>query len=208
MTLKLTKKIFTSLAPKADKDIVSALVKNLPELFSTYEINTPLRVAHFLGQTAHESWGFTRIEENLNYSAERLKQVFPRHFRVVDPKAFEGNPEKIGNYIYANRLGNSDFTSGDGFRYRGRDLIQLTGKYNYQMFGNDLSISLEEVIALLESNEGIGTASCWFWNMRNLNQYADQDNVYVLTRKINGGTHGLESRKKYTDKAKSLLKVK
>lgn len=193
--------------PNAREDIVETIHNGLSILFEDYEINTPLRLAHFLAQTAHESGGFRLTEENLNYSAQRLTEVFPKYFRNVDVNAYARKPEKIASRVYANRMGNGDEASGDGWKYRGRGLIQLTGKSNYQRFADFLDFSLEDVDEFMKTPEGALESAAWFWYMNDINQLADKDDVAAVTKKINGGTNGIEERRKYTKKFKEVIGV-
>ena len=182
-----------------------ALNKILPD----YDINTPQREAAFLAQCAHESGGFTALHENLNYRAVTLRKVFPKYFpddHIAEQYASQPNKaELIANRVYANRMGNGDEASGDGFRYCGRGLIQLTGKSNYQSFADSLEMAVEDVPAFLETFEGAIQSACWFWEANNLNQYADTDDILTMTKRINGGTIGLEDRKKHYEHAKHVL---
>ena len=170
-----------------------ALNKILPD----YEINTPQRVAAFLAQTAHESGGFTALHENLNYKAESLCKVWPRYFNAGNASQYAHNPEMIANRAYANRMGNSDEASGDGWRYCGRGLLQLTGKSNYQAFADSVGMAVEDAPAFLQTFEGAIQSACWFWESNNLNQYADSGDILTMTKRINGGTLGLEDRTKH-----------
>jgi putative chitinase len=168
-----------------------ALNKILPE----YEINTPERVAAFIAQAAHESDGFTALHENLNYRPETLRKVFPRYFPDDATAAqYAHNPEMIANRVYANRMGNGNEASGDGFRYCGRGLIQLTGHDNYQAFADSISTDITQIPAYLQTFEGAVQSACWFWENNNLNQYADSGDILAMTKRINGGTNGLEDR--------------
>jgi putative chitinase len=178
----------------------------LQEILPDYEIDTPSRVASFLGQTAHESGGYRALRENLNYSATGLNGIFKKYFPTVESaKPYERQPEKIANKIYANRMGNGPETSGDGFKHRGRGLIQLTGKSNYQAFADSLEISLEEAIEFLETYEGAVQSACWFWETNNLNKWADAHDWVKMTKIINGGTIGLEDRIKHIEHAMHVL---
>jgi putative chitinase len=169
----------------------NALNKILPE----YDINTPQRVAAFIAQTAHESANFTALHENLNYRAETLLKVFPKYFPTdALAQQYAHHPEMIANRVYANRMGNGDEASGDGFRYCGRGLIQLTGKSNYQAFADSIQMPLEDVPAYLQTFEGAVQSACWFWESNNLNQYADSGDIVTMTKRINGGTIGLADR--------------
>ena len=130
------------ISPSARVDILEAIINNLEVLDEYYEISTPLRLAHFLAQTCHESGGFRLIEENLNYRAESLTKVFPKYFKTRDPSEYARNPEKIANVVYASRMGNGPTESGDGYSFRGRGLIQLTGRNNYTSFATDTEMTV------------------------------------------------------------------
>lgn len=179
-----------------------ALCEILPE----YNINTPARVAAFIAQCAHESGGFKFLKENLNYRAESLLKTFPKYFKTLEEaRAYEKQPVKIANRIYGNRMGNGPEESGDGFRYCGRGLIQLTGKENYSWFAASLEIPVEEASEYLETFEGAVQSACWFWETNNLNQWADKGDILTLTKRINGGTIGLEDRIKHYNHALHVL---
>lgn len=195
----------------------SALKGNIPEsvyeeLFDTatrFQLNSPLRIAHFIAQCSHESMGFSRKEENLNYSAERLLQVFPKYFNPDQAKLYARNPVIIASRVYANRMGNREEDSGDGYRYRGRGYIQLTGHDNYKAF--DLAVS-DDVVGnpdFVAMKYPLFSAG-WFWNSRKLNDLADlsadQQVVADITKKINGGYHGLEDRVNQFNKFYGLVK--
>lgn len=173
-----------------------------------YEINTQQRLAAFLAQCAHESGNFKFLTENLNYRWESLRKIFPKYFPDDGlAQQYQRKPEKIANRIYASRMGNGDENSGDGFRYRGRGLIQLTGRDNYFWFGASINCSPEEVSEYLETFEGAVQGACWFWENNKLNQWADQGDILTLTKRINGGTIGLEDRKKHYAHACHVLGV-
>ena len=179
-----------------------ALCKILPD----YDITTPQRVAAFLAQCAHESGGFKAIKENLNYRAVTLRKVFPKYFPTDElANAYAGNPEMIANRVYGGRMGNGDEHSGDGFRYCGRGLIQLTGKQNYSKFAESLDIPVEEASEFLSTFEGAIQSACWFWETNNLNQYADSGDILTMTKRINGGTIGLADRQQHYDHACHVL---
>jgi putative chitinase len=178
----------------------------LDQLLPDYDINTPLRVAHFIAQCAHESGNFVFIKENLNYRADSLMKTFKRYFPTLElAQQYEKKPEKIANRVYANRMGNSDEASGDGWRYCGRGLIQLTGKDNYTFFAGSLGITVEEASEYLATFEGAAQSACWYWEQNNLNRFADANDVRGLTRDINGGYIGLEDRQKHTEHAMHVL---
>ena len=174
----------------------------LSSILPTYEIDSPQRVAAFIAQCTHESGGFKRLKENLNYKAESLRRVFPKYF-TSDALAQEyaHKQEQIANRVYGGRMGNGDESSGDGFRYCGRGLIQLTGRNNYTKFAESIGMAVEEVPALLETFEGAVKSACWFWRTNNLNQYADAGDILTMTKRINGGTIGLEDRIKHYNHA-------
>jgi len=173
--------------------------------FEKFEINTPDRISMFLAQVGHESAGLKTVKENLNYSAERLTQVFPKYFKGISTAAYARNPEKIPNRVSANRMGNGPEESGDGYRYRGRGAIQLTGKDNYSRFAKDMGMELEEVPAYLETPEGAIMSAGWFWNVNGLNKFADAEDIVGSTKRINGGTIGLEDRKHHYQEIKQII---
>jgi putative chitinase len=166
----------------------------LSEALPDYDINTPPRIAAFVAQCAHESGNFTAIKENLNYRAETLSKVWPRLFPADVAAQYAHNQEAIANRAYANRMGNGDESSGDGFRFCGRGLIQLTGKSNYQAFADSVQMDINDVPEYLATFEGAVQSACWFWENNNLNQWADQGDIVKITKIINGGTLGIEDR--------------
>ena len=176
------------------------------ETFEKFDISTPERQACFLGQCAHESGGFTALSENLNYSAASLCRVWPKRFPTLgDGQNCERNPQKIANKVYASRMGNGDEESGEGYAYRGRGLIQLTGKSNYQACGEALGVDLVENPDLVATPQYAALSAGWFWNKNKLNAYADKGDMEGLTKKINGGTHGIEDRVARTQAAIDVL---
>jgi len=178
----------------------------LSKILPNYEIDTAPRVAAFLAQCAHESGGFKFLKENLNYRAPTLRKVFPKYFPTDALAAqYAGQQEKIANKVYANRMGNGDEASGDGFRYCGRGLIQLTGKENYSWFAASMGLEVEDVTEYLSTFEGAVQSACWFWESNNLNQYADNGDILTMTKRINGGTIGLADRKKHYSHAVHVL---
>jgi putative chitinase len=174
-------------------DWYTAMIDALPQ----YEINTVERVSAFIAQCAHESGGFTILQENLNYSAKGLVGTFHKYFSDEGvAKPYERQPEKIANRVYANRMGNGDEHSGEGWKYRGRGLIQLTGKDNYTRFSHaafDDDTILDNPDLLTDPYYALHSA-CWFWNDKMLNDYADTQDLVTMTKKINGGTIGLDDR--------------
>ncbi len=197
------------------KEQLKQMVKNqyldhwyeaLEQLLDDYEINTPLRVAHFIAQCAHESGNFVFIKENLNYKAASLRKVFGKYFPTDELAAqYANKPQMIANRVYANRMGNGDEASGDGWRYCGRGLIQLTGKDNYTFFAGSLGIPVEEAADYPATNEGAAQSACFFWEQNKLNRFADANDVKGLTRAINGGFIGLEDRIKHTNHALHVM---
>jgi putative chitinase len=174
----------------------------LSEILPEYEINTPQRVASFLAQCAHESGNFVFLKENLNYKAASLRRVFPKYFPDDAIAAqYAGKGEMIANRVYASRMGNGDEASGDGYRYCGRGLIQLTGKQNYSFFAGSLEMEVEDVPEYLATFEGAVQSACWFWETNNLNQWADKGDILTMTKRINGGTIGLDDRIKHYNHA-------
>lgn len=177
------------------------------DILPQYSVDNQLRVAAFLAQTGVESGDYNRLVENLNYSAERLLQVFPYYFKTIEKATqYARQPEKIANLVYSNRLGNGTESSGDGWKYRGRGIIQITGKYNYNqcslsMYGDDRLVANPDL--LLDKHEAIRSA-CWYWNRKNLNDYADQGNIDEITYLINGGYNGQQER---TDKYNVALSI-
>jgi len=183
------------------KNFVEPLNKILP----LYEINTTKRIAAFIANVGHESGKFAHVAENLNYSEQGLLNTFGKYFNAESAKSYARNPQMIADRVYANRLGNGDVASGDGYRYRGRGLIQLTGKENYQKFATSLGKSLEETVKYLETPEGACASAGWFWNSRKLNALADKDEFTQVCKVINGGTIGLSERIAYYNKALNIL---
>jgi putative chitinase len=167
------------------------------DILPSYQITSMLRVAAWLAQMGHESEDFCVLEENLNYSAKGLRTVFPRYF-PTDALAlqYQRNPEKIANRVYDNRMGNGPEESGDGWKFHGRGLIQITGKDNYTHCSNALygDLRLLDNPELICDMDGAIRSACWFWNSRELNDFADNKDMITITRRINGGTNGLTER--------------
>lgn len=184
-------------AAGVEKDTATSWVSWLQGTCKAYQINTPMRIAMFLAQIAHESAGLTRLVENLNYSAEGLMRTWPTRFPTLDvAQQYAREPEKIANRVYANRMGNGDEASGDGWKYRGRGLIQITGKSNYKEFADAIG---EDYVAdpdLLRQPVNAALSAGWFWAERSINRVADTGSVEAVTKIINGGTHGLADRQR------------
>ena len=172
-------------------------VDAMNEVFPKYEINTPQRIAAFIAQCGHESGGWRVFSENLNYSAKALNAVFGKYFARAgrDAEEYHRQPEKIANVVYANRMDNGDTDSGDGWKYRGRGPIQLTGKANYSAFSADMDVDVVDNPDQVSEDKEIALMSAiWYWNKNGLNRYADSGDIKTMTKRINGGYIGLEDR--------------
>jgi len=182
----------------------------MAEVFPTYDINTPRRIAAFLAQCGHESGGWVVFEENLNYSAQGLNGIFKKYFPTIESaQPYARQPERIANKIYANRMGNGSEESGDGFKYRGRGPIQLTGKSNYTAFAKEMFDDWQNVVDnpdwVTEDKDFALMSAIWFWNKNKLNVQADSGDIKLMTKKINGGYIGLEDRIKHYNECIDLL---
>jgi putative chitinase len=180
----------------------------LPHLLNAmteFDINTPARQSAFLAQLAHESGELKCVEENLNYSAEALMRVWPARFPPTIAAGYARQPQKIANRAYADRMGNGNEASGDGYRYRGAGLIQLTGKDNQMRCGMQFGIQAEQVGDWLRTREGACRSAGWFWRSNDLNPLADGGQFVVITKKINGGINGLADRQAYYAMAKQVF---
>jgi putative chitinase len=179
----------------------------LNDIMPEYEIDTAERVAAFIAQCQHESGNFRFFKENLNYSAKALDAVFGKYFARAgrDATEYERQPEKIANIVYADRMGNGDTDSGDGWSFRGRGLIQLTGRNNYTSFAEDNDMDVDDVPEYLETKKGAVHSAAWFWNKNKLNNYADEKDLKTMTKRINGGYNGLDDRIKHYDHALEVL---
>jgi putative chitinase len=179
------------------------------QLLPDYDINTPNRIAAFVAQCAHESGGFMVLKENLNYKAATLRKIFPKYFpndQIAQEYASKPNKQvAIASKVYANRMGNGDEASQEGYKFCGRGLIQLTGRSNYQAFADSLEMNIDDVPEYLQTFEGASQSACWYWESQKLNQWADAGDILTLTKRINGGTIGLEDRKKHYDHALHVL---
>lgn len=184
------------------------VLAELPMVFSRFRIDTPVRLAHFLGQASHESGEFTLVRENLNYSADALLRVFPKYFNATTAPQYARNPEKIANRVYGGRMGNGPESSGDGYRYCGRGYIQLTGKSNYGKFDTIVDDDILGNPDLVAVKYPLLSAA-WFWGNNNLNLMADRgvntEIITQITKRINGGVIGLDSRIKEVNKFHAIL---
>jgi len=181
--------------------VPDSVIAQLPDTMAKFEINTPLRLAHFLAQAGHESGNFRLVKENLNYSAKGLNGIFKKYFPTLESALpYERKPEKIANKVYANRMGNGDEASGDGAKHCGRGFIQLTGKTNYQAFFKAIGLSADSDPNLVATQYPLLSAA-WFWNKNGLNKISDQGSTDAVvtqnTKKVNGGTIGLDDRIKH-----------
>ena len=199
----ITPEILKQCLPEASMQTCEIFAEPLAEACENFEINTPQRLAAFIAQIGHESGNLRFVKENLNYSAQGLRKTFPKYF-PNDQLAmqYQRNPEAIANRVYANRMGNGPEESGDGWRYRGRGLIQLTGHDNYHKCMTDLEVDDPEYF---ETPEGAVYSACWFWDTRNLNAVADPGDIKKMTKIINGGFIGLEDRIKHYQHALHVL---
>jgi len=181
-------------------------VDALNETFQRFNILTPVQQASFIGQAAHESGNFKMLVENLNYRAETLMKVWPKRFPTLEfAKQYERDPKKIANSVYANRMGNRDEASGDGFRFRGRGLFQTTGHAGYYHAGQALGEDFVMNPDLVSTSKYAALTAGFFWNTHKLNQYADTRDFTMMTKKINGGTIGLNDRIKHINHALEVL---
>jgi len=177
------------------------------EILPLWGVDTVERVAGFIAQCGHESGGFRVLSENLNYSAKALNTIFPKYFRRAgrDANEYHRQPEKIANVIYANRMDNGDTDTGDGWKFRGGGILQLTGRYNYTQFGKAVEKTAEEAVEYVRTKAGALDSACWFWDENNINDYCDRQDIVGMTKRINGGTIGLEDRKKHYIHALDVL---
>jgi putative chitinase len=202
----ITVEQFTEMFPKNKNP--QAWTTALNEVLPTYKIDTPERIASFLAQCGHESAGFTVLQENLNYSADGLNKIFKKYFPTLESaQPYARKPEMIANRVYGGRMGNGDEASGEGYKFRGRGPIQLTGKDNYTacsdfLFQDDTLLQNPDM--LLDPEYALHSA-CWFWWKNDLNNYADSADLVTMTKRINGGTIGLEDRIKHYNHAMEIF---
>ncbi len=182
-----------------------AWLKVLLEVLPEYGIDTTQRLAGFLAQTAHESADYKLLEENLNYSAEGLVKTWPKRFTAATAGAYARKPEKIANKVYADRMGNGNEASGDGWYFRGRGIKQLTGRDNYTAFGKSVGMTAEKAAEYCATKKGAVESAAWFWKTNNLSRFADAGDIVGLTKAINGGTIGIDDRKKRYNNAVAVL---
>lgn len=181
-------------------------VDALNETFARFDISTPARQASFIGQCGHECGNFKVLEENLNYRAETLMKLWKSRFPTIEiANEYAKNPKKIANKVYSSRMGNRDESSGDGYRFRGRGCIQLTGHANYFHAGNACGEDFVMNPDLVATPKYAAMTAGWFWNTHKLNQYADIRDYTMMTKRINGGTIGLNDRIKHINHALEVL---
>lgn len=200
MTQDQIRRVFPRIQPNKISGLIDAMDR--------FNINTPLRQAAFLAQCAHESREFTVTEENLNYSPDRLLAVFPKYFQTTDEANRYGrNPQAIANRVYANRMGNGPESSGDGYKYRGRGYIQLTGHDNYMRYAAATATDALNTPDIVSAPEGAAMSAAWFWSKNGLNELADKEDMMTITRRVNGGLNGLQERMAYYHQARQALGV-
>lgn len=195
---------------KLQGHVPQRVIDQIPGVIEKFQINTPLRLAHFLAQAGHESGGFKISQENLNYSAKGLQNIFKKYFpSEAIALDYAKKPEKIANRVYSGRMGNGNEASGDGYKFRGRGDIQLTGRDNYTAFGKSIGVSIEDNPDLVGTQYALASAA-WFWQKNKLNELADTgatiEVVTNITKKVNGGTIGLPDRIAHFNEFYSLLK--
>lgn len=202
----ITKEQLATIFHNANKADIAVICDPLNSAMKEFGIDTPARQAMFLAQCAHESGNFVHVTENLFYRAETLLKVFPKYYKTLaEAQLHAKKPELIANKVYSNRMGNGDAASGDGYRYRGRGIIQLTGKDNYTACGNALNIDLHKTPDYLETAEGACRSAAWYWHHNGLNKFADAGDILGCTKRINGGTNGLADRTAHYNAAKKVL---
>ena len=206
---QITKDLLLLAAPVTHQTRAVLVAEYLNKWAEKFGVNTDLRMAHFLAQTWHESACLRRIEEDLCYSEKGLLRTFPRYFNAATAKQYASKPAKIANRVYANRMGNGSEASGDGYRFRGRGLLQLTGRENYQAYA-DSKYCQGDLMAhpdWLAQFPGAVKSALWYWQKHGLNALADSDDIKAVTRRINGGQNGLSEREYLTMKFKGVLGV-
>jgi len=194
------------LYPKALEGHLAAITEHGEAILARHSVTEAPRLHHLLAQIGHESAGLTVLEENLHYSAARLVAVWPARFRDAEAGApYAGNPQALANRVYGGRMGNGGEATGDGWRFRGRGYIQITGRTAYRAIGRRAGFDLESSPDLAASQEYALSVACGFWSWRGLNGFCDRDDLVALTRRINGGSHGLADRRAWLDKVRRVL---
>lgn len=203
----LTTAIVSQITGIKDATLLTKITNGLNDAFTRFEINTPLRQQHFLAQVLHESGNLKFLKENLNYSAAGLLTTFKKYFPTEDlAKQYERQPDKIANHVYANRMGNGTEASGDGAKFKGRGYIQLTGKDNYHGLTEATQVDFVNHPELLETYEYAALSAGWYWSKTGLNALADKDDIVSITKRINGGTLGLDDRRAKLATLKTIIR--
>mgnify|MGYP006274233401 CR=1 FL=1 len=190
----LSEDFIRDVTKRAPADFQQAMIDSMSSTLEKYEIDSRLRMAHFLAQMMHESAEFSLNKENLNYSSNGLLKIFPKYFNASQAEQYARRPIDIASRVYANRMGNGPEDSREGWRYRGRGIIQLTGKDNYERYGNIIGVDLVSDPELACDPVVSLQVACEYWKQRNINEDADNDDIYAITKKINGGTIGINHR--------------
>lgn len=196
------------LFPKGREPILEALAKQSKKVFAEFDMDDrPNRLHFFLAQVAHESGGLSVIEENLRYSAKRMTEIWPSRFpTLASAEPFAGNPEALANKVYASRMGNGSPESGDGWKYRGRGYIQITGRDGYRAIGNAIGVNLENDPDRASDPDDALRVACGFWKWKNINAACDEGDFLKVTRLVNGGTTGQADREAWLAKVRKVLK--
>lgn len=196
------------LFPKGRQPILEALAKQSKKVFAEFDMDDrPNRLHFFLAQVAHESGGLSVIEENLKYSAKRMTEIWPSRFpTLASAEPFAGNPEALANKVYASRMGNGSPESGDGWKYRGRGYIQITGRDGYRAIGNAIGVNLENDPDRASDPDDALRVACGFWKWKNINAACDEGDFLKVTRLVNGGTTGQADREAWLAKVRKVLK--
>jgi putative chitinase len=180
--------------------------EQLNSLLPIFDITGLKRTSAFLAQSAYESGGYAKLSEDLNYKATTLMRLWPKRFPTLEiANRYVGDPEALANFVYASRMGNGDPATGDGYRYRGRGLFQLTGKDNYSKFAKYANIPVEEAPAYLETARGALHSALWFWDIHDLNSLADAGDMEGITQRVNGGQNGITDRIHLYNKITGIL---
>lgn len=208
--MQITESQVRRIIPAAKNDRIKEFVASFNKYAEQFGIDTKLRVAGYLSQVFHETGALSSFDENMNYSAKRLMQVWPKRFPTLAiAQQYEHNPEKLANYVYANRMGNGDEASGDGWRFHGRGFLGTTGRDNYQKYA-DSEFCLGDLMAhpeWLAKQPGCQKSAMFFWYSNNLNRFADRDDIRGLSKAVNGGTLGLSNRMYLYRQAKKVLGI-
>lgn len=190
---------------KCSIGVATAWLPHIEDAMAKFHIDTPYRVAGFLSQIVHESGGFMLTEENLNYQAKRLLEVFPKYFTPEQALEYANHPKFIGARVYAHRMGNGSEATGDGYIYRGRGLIQITGKDNYTACGKYFGIDLLKSPDVLKDRHYAALSAGWFWDTQWLNVFADKQDMKAMRKRVNGGLNGLEDCNAIYERALRVL---